>query len=237
MLVGGCAEGGKLRRSQAPELQRIVVAIDPSRTGGEEADECGIVAAGVDKDGTGWVLTDASGRYQPTEWAKRAIELYYRLKADRIVAETNFGGEMVAATIRAIDRNVAYRPVSVLPHSRQQYLCDKRYRKCALRDEVPYLRAQSRLSCAPQPAMGYCFRRDRGPQRGDLAAGVPTGRRKDGRQGGGRTDRCHSLPCNQSLYWRAATGGKSDISDRVVHEHRRRAATCRAAANRVPFRP
>jgi phage terminase large subunit-like protein len=61
----------ELRRSQAPELRRIVVAIDPSGTGGEEADECGIVAAGVDKDGTGWVLADASGRYQPTEWAKR----------------------------------------------------------------------------------------------------------------------------------------------------------------------
>jgi phage terminase large subunit-like protein len=102
----------ELRRSQAPELRRIVVAIDPSGTGGEEADECGIVAAGVDKDGTGWALADASGRYQPTEWAKRAIELYYRLKADRIVAETNFGGEMVEATIRAIDRNVAYRAVT-----------------------------------------------------------------------------------------------------------------------------
>jgi len=102
----------ELRRSQAPELRRIVVAIDPSGTGGEEADECGIVAAGVDDDGKCWVLADASGRCQPTEWAKRAIDLYYRVKADRIVAETNFGGQMVEATIRAIDRNVAYRAVT-----------------------------------------------------------------------------------------------------------------------------
>ena len=102
----------ELRRSQAPELRRIVVAIDPSGTGGEEADECGIVAAGVDEDGKCWVLADASGRYQPTEWAKRAIDLYYRVKADRIVAETNFGGQMVEATIRAIDLNVAYRAVT-----------------------------------------------------------------------------------------------------------------------------
>jgi phage terminase large subunit-like protein len=102
----------ELRCSQAPELRRIVVAIDPSGTGGEEADECGIVAAGVDPDGMGWVLADASGRYQPTEWAKRAIELYHRLHADCIVAETNFGGKMVEATLRAIDRNVAYRAVT-----------------------------------------------------------------------------------------------------------------------------
>jgi phage terminase large subunit-like protein len=52
----------ELRRSQAPVLQRIVVAIDPSGRGREEADECGIVAAGVDEDGAGWVLADASGR-------------------------------------------------------------------------------------------------------------------------------------------------------------------------------
>ena len=101
----------ELRRSQAPVLQRIVVAIDPSGRGGEEADECGIVAVGVDEDGAGWVLADASGRHQPTEWAKRAVDLYYRFHADRIVAETNFGGEMVEATIRAIDHNVAYRSV------------------------------------------------------------------------------------------------------------------------------
>jgi phage terminase large subunit-like protein len=102
----------ELRRSQGPVLQRIVVAIDPSGSGGEEADECGIVAAGIDEDGEAWVLADASGRYQPTEWAKRAIDFYYRLDADRIVAETNFGGQMVEATIRAIDPNVGYRAVS-----------------------------------------------------------------------------------------------------------------------------
>lgn len=102
----------RLRRSEAPELQRIVVAIDPSGSAGEEADECGIVVAGVDYDAHAWILADASGKYQPTEWAKRATELYYEFRADRIVAETNFGGQMVEATIRAVDRNVAYCAVS-----------------------------------------------------------------------------------------------------------------------------
>jgi phage terminase large subunit-like protein len=82
-------------------LARIVVAIDPSASGGEDADKCGI-AAGVDEIEHGWVFFDASGWYQPTEWARRAIELYRRSRANRIVAETNFGGGMVEATIRRL---------------------------------------------------------------------------------------------------------------------------------------
>jgi phage terminase large subunit-like protein len=101
-----------LRRGREPTLQRIVIAIDPAGSSGEDADETGIVACGVDEAGCGWVLADASGRYPPTEWAKRAIALYHDLKADRIVAETNFGGAMVEATIRAIDANVAFRAVT-----------------------------------------------------------------------------------------------------------------------------
>jgi hypothetical protein len=57
------------------------------------------------------------------------------------------------------------------------------------------------------------------------------------RNGGGRTDCCHPLPCNQGLYWRAPAGGKSHFSDCVVHEYSRHPATCRAMANRVPFCP
>ena len=96
----------ELRRTEVPTLARIVIAVDPSGSGNEEADECGIVAAGVDHDGHGWVLVDGSGRYPPTEWAKHAVALYHRLHADRIVAETNFGGGMVEATMRVIDPKI-----------------------------------------------------------------------------------------------------------------------------------
>jgi phage terminase large subunit-like protein len=57
------------------------------------------------------VLEDASGRYQPHEWAQRAIGLYRKHKADRIVGEVNNGGEMVASTIRMIDPNVSFKAV------------------------------------------------------------------------------------------------------------------------------
>lgn len=95
-----------------PPLSRIVIAIDPSGSGDEDADECGIVACGTDAEGFGYVLADASGKYSPTDWARHAVTLYHRLGADRIVAEINYGGAMVEATIRAVDPNVSYRSVT-----------------------------------------------------------------------------------------------------------------------------
>ena len=58
----GSIEASRLR--SAPEMTRVVVAIDPAVTSGEEADETGIVVAGKDKDGHGYVLADISGRYR-----------------------------------------------------------------------------------------------------------------------------------------------------------------------------
>jgi phage terminase large subunit-like protein len=51
-------------------LVRIVVAIDPAATSGEEADETGLIVAGKDAAGHGYVLADQSGRYPPIEWAR-----------------------------------------------------------------------------------------------------------------------------------------------------------------------
>jgi predicted phage terminase large subunit-like protein len=99
------------RQAAAPNLARIVVAIDPAATSGEDADETGIVVVGKDTQGHGYVLADASGKYQPIEWAKIAIAAYRAHRADRIVAETNNGGDMVAATLRMVDANVPFTAV------------------------------------------------------------------------------------------------------------------------------
>jgi phage terminase large subunit-like protein len=95
----------------APDLLRVVVAIDPAVTSGEESDETGIIVAGKDKNGHGYVLADLSGRYAPTDWAKIAIAAYRNHKADRIVAEVNNGGEMVEATLRMVHSGVAFSAV------------------------------------------------------------------------------------------------------------------------------
>jgi phage terminase large subunit-like protein len=94
-----------------PDLVRIVIAIDPATTSGEDADETGIIVAGKDARGHGYVLGDTSGRYPPTDWARLAISLYRQHKADRVVAEVNNGGDMVEATLRMVDPNVAYTAV------------------------------------------------------------------------------------------------------------------------------
>jgi phage terminase large subunit-like protein len=94
-----------------PELIRVVVAIDPATTSGEESDETGIIVAGKDARGHVYVLADCSGRYQPAEWAKTAIAAYHTHEADAVVAEVNAGGEMVQATLRMIDRNISFNAV------------------------------------------------------------------------------------------------------------------------------
>lgn len=97
-----------------PDMQRVVVAIDPSGASGdpdEKADSIGIVVAGKGVDGRAYVLADRTCRLSPAGWARRAVEAYHEFKADRIVAERNFGGAMVESTIRAVDPNVAYREV------------------------------------------------------------------------------------------------------------------------------
>lgn len=91
----------KARTAEKPtELVRIVIAVDPAITNKEDSAETGIVAAGITGDGNGHVLEDASGRYSPAQWARKAIELFKKYEADRIVAEGNQGGEMVRHTIQ-----------------------------------------------------------------------------------------------------------------------------------------
>lgn len=91
-----------------PEMKRIVVAIDPAVTSTAQSDETGLVVAGVGVDNHGYVLADESGRYTPEGWARKAVQLFDMHKADRIVAETNNGGEMVEYTIRSLRRSVPY---------------------------------------------------------------------------------------------------------------------------------
>lgn len=94
-----------------PEMFRIVIAIDPAASSSDEADETGIVAAGLGTDYHGYVLRDRSGRFHPQEWAQRAIDLYRELKADLIVGEVNNGGEMVQTIIATIDPRIPFKAI------------------------------------------------------------------------------------------------------------------------------
>src|SRR5712692_708666 len=117
----GLIDANRLR--SAPEMTRIVVAIDPAVTSGEDADETGIIVVGKDANKHGYVLADLSGKYSPIEWANIAIAAYHAHRADRIVAETNNGGAMVEATLRSVDPNVAY---SAAHASKGKYTRDRK---------------------------------------------------------------------------------------------------------------
>ena len=85
------------RVRQAPDLERIIIGVDPPGGG----TECGIVAVGKGVDGDLYVLADVSLRASPDQWAKTVVFLYEELEADRIVGEGNYGGDMVEHVIRS----------------------------------------------------------------------------------------------------------------------------------------
>jgi phage terminase large subunit-like protein len=108
-------ERGRVER--APQLSRIVVAVDPPVTGHAGSDECGILVVGAVTEGPpqtwrAYVLEDASVKAaSPDTWARAAVAAKERWQADRVVAEVNQGGDMVESVLRSIDPLVAYRAV------------------------------------------------------------------------------------------------------------------------------
>lgn len=102
------------RVAEAPELVRVVVGVDPPASAGGDA--CGIVAVGLGRDGCGYLIEDASvSGASPDGWARAVAACAARHGADRVVAEKNQGGEMVATTLRAADAGL---PVVLVHASR-----------------------------------------------------------------------------------------------------------------------
>jgi len=101
----------RLHENTEKELKNIIVAIDPAVTNNEDSDETGIVVVGKDHNNEYYVLEDATGKYSPDQWARKAINCYYDWGADRIVAEVNNGGDLVERLLRGMDLNIPYRSV------------------------------------------------------------------------------------------------------------------------------
>jgi len=104
------------RVSAAPDLARVVVAVDPSGGHTEDNDEQGIIVAGLGVDGHGYTLADRTCRMSPDGWGRRVVQAFIEFQADRIVYEKNFGGEMcehvIQTAARAMGVRVATRAVS-----------------------------------------------------------------------------------------------------------------------------
>ena len=113
IVEGGTIPGiDQFRVDKAPEMRRIVVAVDPSGTKGDgSGDDIGIVVAGIGVDGRGYVLEDATCQMSPDGWGRRAVDMYHRHRADRIIGERNYGGAMVEFVVKTADKNAAYKEV------------------------------------------------------------------------------------------------------------------------------
>ena len=82
-------------------LVRVVVAVDPAVTDGEDSDETGVTVCGLTEQGHVYVLADLSGKMSPSQWARVVLSAYERYNADAVVAETNQGGDLVQANLLA----------------------------------------------------------------------------------------------------------------------------------------
>ncbi len=111
------AQLDRLRVELLPEMDRIIVAVDPPVSSHEGSDECGILVVGAQmqgdpKDWRAYVLEDASQRaLQPSGWAQAVIDAYQKWQADKVIAEVNQGGDLVETVIRQVDPLVSYKSV------------------------------------------------------------------------------------------------------------------------------
>jgi phage terminase large subunit-like protein len=107
-------ERHRIAASAAPgEYAEIVVAVDPPATSGARADECGIVVAAKAANGEIYVLADLSSQGDtPSGWASRVVAAYRNFRANRVVAEVNNGGEMVADVLRQCEAHLPIRSVT-----------------------------------------------------------------------------------------------------------------------------
>jgi phage terminase large subunit-like protein len=111
--IEDCAIGTRI----VPDFKRVVVAIDPAITENPTSNLTGIIGAGIGVDNCGYIIADKSDRYSPDGWARAAIQMFDDLKADRIVAEGNQGGDMVRHTLESVRKNI---PISIVHASRSK---------------------------------------------------------------------------------------------------------------------
>jgi len=100
-------------------IENIVIGIDPAITSGENSDETGIIVVGKDCNDTAFVLEDASMRATPEVWVKKVANLYKKYHAQKIVIETNAGGDLLEELLKREDPNMRIRKV----HAKESKVC------------------------------------------------------------------------------------------------------------------
>ncbi len=104
---------------ELPQLQRVVIGVDPAGSTKKNSDETGICVAGLGHDGHYYVLYCGGYKTSPGAWARKVWELYDVWQADKVVVEVNFGGDMVDANLRTVR---AQGPIKMVTASRGKQL-------------------------------------------------------------------------------------------------------------------
>jgi len=99
------------RVNKHPNLIRVVIGVDPEASDTKTSAETGIIAAGLDSNGHGYILGDDTVKGKPDRWGNAVITSYYKYRGDRIIGEVNNGGDMIEYVIKTIDENVSYKSV------------------------------------------------------------------------------------------------------------------------------
>lgn len=105
-------EASRIKPDQVPALVRVVVGVDPAVTSGEDSDLTGIVTAGYAADGHYYILDDSSMKASPDTWARKITSNFELYKADRIIAETNNGGDLVVHLLQQVNPNLPVKKVT-----------------------------------------------------------------------------------------------------------------------------
>ena len=103
------------RYTEVPDMVRVIVAVDPSGSGDDDNignDEIGIIVAGLGIDGRAYVLEDVTLKAGPGTWGNMAVTAYDRHEADCVVAETNYGGEMVKFVVRSAKPGIPFKKLT-----------------------------------------------------------------------------------------------------------------------------
>jgi len=104
----------KWRVDELPDMQRVIVGIDPSGAGDNDNadnDAIGIIVGGIGVDGNAYVLEDLTMKGGPGSWGKAAVSAYDRHMADLIVGEKNYGGDMVRFVVQSAKPGVPFKAV------------------------------------------------------------------------------------------------------------------------------
>lgn len=100
----------RVKKEKIPDMQRIVVGVDPAVSAKATSDETGIICVGK-ANGHAYVFEDRSLIGKPLQWAREVVTCVKNNEADRVIGEVNNGGDLVEANLRNVDPDISYKSV------------------------------------------------------------------------------------------------------------------------------